>query len=760
MDKRQRKEITNQYTVVTAIASVIFLIASFFISSSSVDNVSGSFWGNIRYFVHQPLFWIILLLMIFMPLIVYYVTSRLTGKIYAMQEKINHEKDRMQQINQFTQDLIQEDFSVDLPLSGDNDTLGSSLINLRDTLKNNKDNELKRREEEGLRNWLAEGMAHFGEILRNHVNNLDELSFQVLKDLSKYINAVQGGFYMLDDADPKNKIFNLTAFYAYDRRKFADQQIKWGDGLIGTCALEKKTIHIKKVPESYIRITSGLGHTNPKNILLEPLLHENEVYGVLEFATLESFTDNHIKIVERIAGSIGSTLATIKNNIHTSKLLEESKAQAELLASQEEEMRQNMEELKATQEEAARQTQHYHTLENLINQTLISAEFNTEGVLVHANKFFLHKFQHKSVSEIEGNHIFDFVHENEQVNFKKIWNDVIQKDHHFEGKIEYTTRLGKELWAHTSLTGIKEEESGTIDKIILLAVDISEEQQQNQKLELIVEAIESIGVKMEMDIHGTILTGNHNFIKFAGITSKDFNSVTIFDLIVPIELESFMKDWETIIKGTDHESTLKIKSRKGEERWVQGIFKGLNDVQHQLDRIIFTGSDTTSEKLTEIEYRNLIDNYKNQEKQLNDTKREVSQKVREVKAEVANQYKEISQTNKRNEALLENVSDAIIITRSDNRIAFFNKAAENLWGYDKSNVLNQNVGMLFSDTLIEKDDFLSRYTGPGDYKITGTRKKVSIIDSRGTEKQVVFLLSKAKINQENIYLAIVQHTEL
>lgn len=760
MDKRQRKEITIQYTALSAIASVIFLIAAFFISSSSGDNVSGSFSENIRDLVHQPLFWIILLIIIFMPLIVYLITNRLTGKIYAMQETINQEEGRMQQINQFTQNLIQEDFSVELPLGKDNDTLGLSLINLRDTLKNNKESELKRREEDSLRNWLAEGMAHFGEILRNHINNLEELSFHILKDLTKYINAVQGGFYMLDDTDPKSKFFNLTAFYAYDRRKFADQQVKWGDGLIGTCALEKKTIHIKKVPESYIRVTSGLGHTNPKNILLEPLLYEDEVFGVLEFATLESFTENHITLVERIAGSIGSTLATVKNNIHTAKLLEESKAQAELLSSQEEEMRQNMEELKATQEEAARQAQHYHILENLINQSLISAEFNTEGILVHANKIFLQKFQHKSVTEIEGNHIFDFVHENEQVNFKKTWNDVIQKNHHFEGKLEYTTRLGKELWTYTSLTGIKEEESGTIDRIILLAVDVSEEQQQNQKLELIVEAIDSIGIKMEMDIHGTILAGNHNFIKLAGISANDFNSITIYDLIDPIDLESFMKNWETIIKGSDHESTLKLKSRTGEEKWIQGIFKGLNDVQHQIDRIIFAGSDTTSEKLTEIEHRNLIDNYKKQEKQLYDTKREVSQKVREAKTEVANQYKEITHTNKRNEALLESASDAIIITRGDNRIVFFNKAAENLWGYDKSDVLNQNVGMLFSDTLIEKDDFLSRYTGPGDYKITGTRKKVPVIDSQGTEKQVIFLLSKAKINQENIYLAVVQHTEL
>jgi two-component system chemotaxis sensor kinase CheA len=51
--------------------------------------------------------------------------------------------------------------------------------------------------------------------------------------------------------------------------KFANQQINV-DGLIGTCALERKTIHMKKVPDKYIRVTSGLGEANPKGILLNP----------------------------------------------------------------------------------------------------------------------------------------------------------------------------------------------------------------------------------------------------------------------------------------------------------------------------------------------------------------------------------------------------------------------------------------------------------------------------------------------------------
>ncbi len=112
----------------------------------------------------------------------------------------------------------------------------------------------------------------------------------MIKELTKKVNAIQGGFYMLDDTDKLNRFFNLIAFFAYDRRKFADQQVKGvGDGLIGTCAMEQKVIHLKTIPDSYISVTSGLGESNPESLLIVPMQYENEIYGVLEFASFHKF---------------------------------------------------------------------------------------------------------------------------------------------------------------------------------------------------------------------------------------------------------------------------------------------------------------------------------------------------------------------------------------------------------------------------------------------------------------------------------------
>jgi hypothetical protein len=71
-------------------------------------------------------------------------------------------------------------------------------------------------------------------------------------------------------------------------------------------------------------------------------------------------------------------------------------------------------------------------------------------------------------------------------------------------------------------------------------------------------------------------------------------------------------------------------------------------------------------------------------------------------------------------------------------------------------VINQDIGHLFPETLTEKDELLGSFTRPGDQKITGVRKKTSIIDKNGKEKQVFVLLTKARVDGENAYMAFFQ----
>jgi PAS domain S-box-containing protein len=755
MEEHSTKERFTEYTVFSVLIAILLFIFSLFLTLTTSKEADFSFRGVGWLFANEPIMWILSAFTVLLPLGVYLITKRFAILLEKKQALLDKEQSRIDQVNDFTQQLIHNNLDVEFKLTTENDSLGETLVNLRNALKINEENDKKLRQAEEQRNWIAEGSAHFSETLRNYIHEPDQLSFHVIKDLTKYVNAIQGGFYLLDDSDPYNRVFNLNAFFAYDRRKFADQKIKWGDGLIGTCAMEKKTIHLKGIPESYIKVTSGLGEATPDNLIVAPMIYEEQIYGVLELASFSAFESSHVALIEKTAESIAATLSAIKTNLRTAQLLEESKAQTQALTSHEEEMRQNMEELQATQEESTRQTQRLYMLEETLKITILQAEFDAEGRFVNGNNLFYSKFEYSSELKIEGKHIIEFIDEGFRERFNEIWQNLLGDNKPFKGYIKHVTRTGKDLWSIASLSSILHDDK-SINKIMFLGIDATEERADLQKHEAIVQSVNNTSINLELDINGNLLECNELFINLFNLSQKDIKSMVIFDLISPIELESFNKRWDAIIHGTMYTGIIRGKSTKGDEIWLNGSFSITENTAHETDHVIFVGVDVTHEKHLETELHKALDVLKKQERQIRDAEKELGNKLRETKSELLGQFKEIEKTKNLNEKMLEEITDAVVTTSQDNRVVFFNKAAEQLWQLDRKDVIDQEVGMLFPESLVEKDELLGSFTRPGDHKITGKRKKGIIIDKNGKERPVFILLTKARADNENAYTAFIQ----
>ncbi|HEX2934575.1 MAG TPA: HAMP domain-containing protein, partial [Bacteroidales bacterium] len=86
------------------------------------------------------------------------------------------------------------------PLS-DDDVLGNSLLRMRDDLKAAAIEEAKRKLEDEQRNWASTGVAKFSDILRRNNDKLDILSYDVISNLTEYLNANQGGIFLINDDD-------------------------------------------------------------------------------------------------------------------------------------------------------------------------------------------------------------------------------------------------------------------------------------------------------------------------------------------------------------------------------------------------------------------------------------------------------------------------------------------------------------------------------------------------------------------------------
>ncbi len=258
----------------------------------------------------------------------------------------------LQKTSDFAHAIGQGDFSSNYQPLSDKDVLGNSLLNMRKSLQNANREEKKRQSEDIQRNWTTEGQALFAEILRHHPENVTELADDIMVNLVKYIKANQGGIFFYQDQDPNDVYLELLSAYAYNRKKFIKKKIHLGEGLVGSCAVEKYTIYLTDIPDDYIEIESGIGSANPKSLLIVPLKIENDILGVIELASFNEMKPFEIELVEKIAESIAATLQTTRINTRTAELLEQSKNQTQAMKDQEEMMKQTIEEMQATQEDS------------------------------------------------------------------------------------------------------------------------------------------------------------------------------------------------------------------------------------------------------------------------------------------------------------------------------------------------------------------------------------------------------------------------
>jgi len=357
-------------------------------------------------------------------------------------------------------------------LLSDEDVLGKSLIEMRNSLVRAKEEEEKRKIEDDKRRWSNEGLAKFADILRQNNDNLETLATEIIMNLVNYLNANQGGVFILNDEDKEHVILSMLSSFAFDRRKFLQKTIELGEGLVGTCAIEKRTIFMTSLPQDYIEVTSGLGGANPNCLLIVPLKLEETVLGVLEIASFNVFEKHEIEFVEKLAESIASTLSAVRINIRTTELLERSQQQAEEMAAQEEEVRQNMEELQATQEESARKGAEMEGLIEALNTSSYVIEYDIEGYIQNVNENYLSLIG-LSKQEVLGTHHsgnMEFT-EQQQDDYDKFWKDLRT------GKVrKETTKVnirGKQFVFAETYTPIRNSD-GEIYKILKISNNITD----------------------------------------------------------------------------------------------------------------------------------------------------------------------------------------------------------------------------------------------------------------------------------------------
>ena len=426
------------------------------------------------------------------------LSTRTNDEITHIAQSLNKLIVGLKQTTNFATKIGDGVFSTEFnPLSNE-DVLGNSLLQMRQNLQKARKDEKKRQDEDKIRQWTNEGIAKFAEILRQTTKDIKDLSTNIVKNLVNYLNANQGGVFLYNDENRDDVHLSLIASYAFNKERKKQKKIILGEGLIGTCAIEKESIYMTDIPNDYVTITSGLGGANPRSLFITPLKLEDQILGVIEIASFNKLHEYEREFIEKVTESIASTLSITKINQRTSKLLAQAQKQAEEMATQEEEMRQNLEELLATQDEATRSEAEMKSIYNAIDKATLVTELDLFGNIINANENLLKLFNF-TASQYVGKNITNFDDSKRDFLFNKKFTQKINNAELIPYKRKFTFN-NKVFNFQEIYTPILDAEN-TVIRIMCISTNMTEREKLElkitQKAQKYREKMEELDFKME-----------------------------------------------------------------------------------------------------------------------------------------------------------------------------------------------------------------------------------------------------------------------
>ncbi len=324
--------------IITLAAALIVIMVWFILLMSSGEQVTIK--NILKLHAGNP----VILFADLFPLLIYFLLSN-RSRAYSAELKQagekNKELEKKLKTNTVFAKKLSEGEDPEVPENLINSELGQALRLIQLNIKTN-------RRAESEKNWITEGKDVISRILRIS-NTLDDLSFDVLKNLSNYINSVQGAMYIYNE---ESGTLDNIATYAYNRRKYPQQSFRMGEGLAGQCAYEMDFIYRTEIPDNYISISSGiLGEQKPQSIVLVPLITNETLQGVMEYAFLQPKVPKlTIQFLLELGEIIARTVYNLKINTRTETLLNDSRKLTMELKENEMKLQENAEEMKTTQE--------------------------------------------------------------------------------------------------------------------------------------------------------------------------------------------------------------------------------------------------------------------------------------------------------------------------------------------------------------------------------------------------------------------------
>ena len=393
-----------------------------------------------------------------------------------LQKLINKTKSQIE----FTNELIKGNYDLKpLPKASDKDLLTDALNQLAQHLRKTREEQDRLRRQQETETWKSLGLAKINEILRQYINDLENLAYETIKELTEYVNGQVGAFFYYVQNPDGEDYLELIGYYGYNRKIYEKRKLPLGEGLSGAVALEKQPV-ISKVPDEYVELATGLGKAKPNYIAVYPLITNDVLYGTIEIAKIERFEQHQIEFLNEISVVIASSLASAKISVETQKLLEQSRNATLQMQQKQQELEKTIEQLERLRQQTENQRNKLQAIVNALNKIVYYIEFSLDTKVITINKLLLNTLR-LSYAEATAKNYFDLfqISIDQLDTHRNYWEQVKS------GKtVQYELRADlqdKTIWIKAVLVPIFIHNE--IDRILFIGIDITSLKQQQQTIE-------------------------------------------------------------------------------------------------------------------------------------------------------------------------------------------------------------------------------------------------------------------------------------
>ena len=234
-------------------------------------------------------------------------------------------------------------------------------------------------------------------------------------------------------------------------------------------------------------------------------------------------------------------------------------------------------------------------------------EFELDGTVISANENFLRMFGY-DLDEIVGKHhrIFCDPGYAESPEYSAFWRK-LGRGEYDAAEFKRLAKSGEEIWLRASYNPVLDKDGKPV-KVVKFATNVTASKLKTAEYEGKVEAINRAQAVIELELDGTVITANENFLRIFGYSLDEIVGKHHRIFCDPSYAESpqYAEFWQKLGRGEYDAAEFKRLAKGGREIWLQASYNPIFDLDGRPFKVVKFAMDVTAARLQNAEYEGMV----------------------------------------------------------------------------------------------------------------------------------------------------------